>query len=55
MPSIALDTLGLNWLLPMLRTSKEINSMEAGDIAKVTTTVMGSLKDMESFLQPNRK
>lgn len=44
-----LDAKGLNCPMPILRTKKEINKLDSGDILKVFTTDPGSVKDMESF------
>jgi len=44
-----LDARGLNCPLPILRTKKMLNTMEAGETLKVVSTDPGSVKDMEAF------
>lgn len=45
-----LDARGMNCPLPILRTRKAaINQMESGELAEVTATDPGSIKDMEAF------
>lgn len=44
-----LDARGLNCPLPILRTKKMLNTMDAGETLKVVSTDPGSVKDMEAF------
>ena len=44
-----LDARGLNCPLPILRTKKTLNGLQAGDTLKVVATDPGSLKDMVAF------
>ncbi|MDD5365703.1 MAG: sulfurtransferase TusA family protein [Gallionellaceae bacterium] len=44
-----LDARGLNCPLPILRTKKSLNGLQAGDTLKVVATDPGSLKDMVAF------
>jgi len=44
-----LDTIGLSCPLPILKTKKELKSMETGSVLKMISSDAGSLKDMESF------
>ena len=44
-----LDASGLNCPLPILRTKKSLNGMEAGQVLQVTATDPGSVKDLEAF------
>ncbi len=46
-----LDARGLNCPLPILRTKKTLNTMQAGDTLKVVSTDPGSVKDMVAFCQ----
>ncbi len=46
-----LDARGLNCPLPILRTKKTLNTMQAGDTLKVVSTDPGSVKDMIAFCQ----
>lgn len=44
-----LDARGLNCPLPILRTKKAINGLNAGEVLKVIATDPGSVKDMDAF------
>ena len=44
-----LDARGLNCPLPILRTKKTLNAMQAGETLKVVSTDPGSVKDMVAF------
>ena len=44
-----LDTRGMNCPLPILKTRKALNRINAGEILEVTATDPGSVKDMASF------
>lgn len=44
-----LDARGLNCPLPILKIKKVINRAEAGDVVRMISTDLGSLKDMEAF------
>ena len=44
-----LDASGLNCPLPILRTKKTINTMDAGQVLRVIATDPGSVKDIEAF------
>jgi len=46
-----LDTRGMNCPLPILKTRKAINQINAGEILEVTTTDPGSVKDMAMFCE----
>lgn len=46
-----LDARGMNCPLPILRTKKTLNTMQAGDTLKVVSTDPGSVKDMVAFCQ----
>lgn len=46
-----LDASGLSCPLPILKTRKAIKSMQTGEILQVTSTDVGSQKDIESFCQ----
>jgi tRNA 2-thiouridine synthesizing protein A len=46
-----LDARGMNCPLPILRTKKTLNAMQAGDTLKVVSTDPGSVKDMVAFCQ----
>ncbi|MEN8205196.1 MAG: sulfurtransferase TusA family protein [Pseudomonadota bacterium] len=46
-----LDTRGMNCPLPILKTRKAINRINAGEILEVTATDPGSVKDMASFCE----
>ena len=48
-PARELDTTGLNCPLPILKTRKELKSMNTGDVLKMTSSDVGSLKDIEAF------
>ncbi len=48
-PARELDTTGLNCPLPILKTKKELNSMETGTVLKMVSSDVGSLKDIEAF------
>jgi len=44
-----LDASGLNCPLPILKTKKALQKMDAGQILEVISTDAGSVKDIESF------
>ena len=44
-----LDARGLNCPLPILKTRKQLKSMQTGGVLKVISTDPGSVKDMEAF------
>ena len=43
------DATGLNCPLPILRCKKALNTMESGQVLKITSTDGGSLKDFAAF------
>jgi len=47
--NIELDTRGLNCPLPILKMRKTINTIEAGEVVRMISSDLGSMKDMESF------
>lgn len=44
-----LDVRGLNCPLPIIKARKAINTMDAGQVLRVTATDPGSVKDFEAF------
>ena len=46
-----LDARGLNCPLPILKTRKALNQINAGQILEVTSSDPGSVKDMASFCE----
>jgi tRNA 2-thiouridine synthesizing protein A len=44
-----LDATGLNCPLPILKTKKALQKMDAGQILEVISTDAGSVKDIEAF------
>ena len=44
-----LDAKGLNCPMPILRTKKLLNKMQAGQILRVFATDPGSVRDFEAF------
>ncbi len=44
-----LDAKGLNCRLPILKTKKALQKMDAGQILDVISTDAGSVKDIEAF------
>ena len=46
-----LDARGLSCPLPIVKTKKSLNDMATGQVLKVTSTDVGSLKDMEAFAE----
>jgi len=46
-----LDVRGLNCPLPILRTRKALNAMNAGETLQVIATDPGSVKDISAFCQ----
>ena len=44
-----LDTSGLNCPLPIIKSKKEINLMESGQVLHVISTDPGAVQDFESF------
>ena len=47
--SQVLNCKGLNCPLPVLKTNKQINSMETGELLKIETTDIGSIKDLKAW------
>jgi len=48
-PTDTIDCSGMNCPLPVLKTKMKIDTMNAGDILRVTTTDPGSCKDMPAW------
>lgn len=46
-----LDARGLACPLPIVKTKKSLTDMAAGQVLKVISTDVGSLKDMEAFAE----
>ena len=46
-----LDARGMNCPLPILKTKKALNGMEAGDLLGIQATDPGSVKDFQSFCE----
>lgn len=46
---IEIDASGLNCPLPILKAKKALSSMESGQLLRVISTDIGSVKDFESF------
>lgn len=44
-----LDARGLNCPLPILRTKKALNSLQAGDTLQMVSSDPGSIKDIDAF------
>lgn len=44
-----LDARGLNCPLPILKTKKSLADMTSGQVLKVVSTDVGSIKDMQAF------
>lgn len=44
-----LDARGMNCPLPILRTKKSLNEMQAGQVLRVVATDPGSVKDFQAF------
>ncbi len=44
-----LDARGLNCPLPILRTKKALNDMQAGQVLKIVATDPGAVKDFQVF------
>jgi len=44
-----LDARGLNCPLPILRTKKTLNDMDAGQILRILATDPGSVRDFQAF------
>lgn len=44
-----LDASGLNCPLPILRTKKELNGLQKGQVLHIIATDPGSVKDFEAF------
>jgi tRNA 2-thiouridine synthesizing protein A len=44
-----LDARGLSCPLPILKTKKALNDMTSGQVLKVVSTDVGSIKDMQAF------
>jgi tRNA 2-thiouridine synthesizing protein A len=49
MPDQTLDASGLNCPMPILKTKKALNKMSPGQILEVTSTDVGSVKDLVAF------
>jgi tRNA 2-thiouridine synthesizing protein A len=49
MADVVLDASGLNCPMPILKTKKALNKMDAGQILEVISTDAGSVKDIEAF------
>ena len=49
MANEVLDASGLNCPLPILKTKKALNKLDAGTILEVISTDAGSVKDLEAF------
>jgi tRNA 2-thiouridine synthesizing protein A len=47
--NLTLDARGLNCPLPILRTKKQLNGMQAGEILRILASDPGSVRDIESF------
>ena len=43
------DASGLNCPLPILRTKKQLNKMESGQVLRIIATDPGSVKDFDAF------
>ena len=43
------DATGLNCPMPILRSKKELNTLNSGDVLYVISTDSGSVKDFEAF------
>jgi len=46
-----LDARGLQCPLPIVKTKKQLNEMASGQVLRVVSTDVGSLKDMEAFAE----
>ncbi len=46
-----LDARNLSCPLPILRTKKALNAMQAEDLLEITATDPGSVKDLQSFCE----
>ncbi len=44
-----LDCRGLNCPLPILKTNKQINTMDSGQVLKIETTDIGSINDLQAW------
>ncbi|MGB5306153.1 MAG: sulfurtransferase TusA family protein [Gammaproteobacteria bacterium] len=44
-----LDARGMNCPLPILKTRKALNQLNAGELLEVTASDPGSVKDMDAF------
>ncbi len=44
-----LDARGLNCPLPILRAKKALNEMQSGQVLRIVSTDVGSLKDFQAF------
>lgn len=44
-----LDARGLNCPLPILRTKKALNDLQAGQVLKIVATDPGAVKDFQAF------
>lgn len=44
-----LDARGLSCPLPIVKTKKSLNDMAAGQVLRVVSTDVGSIKDMQAF------
>jgi tRNA 2-thiouridine synthesizing protein A len=48
-PALELDCRGMNCPLPILKTKKAIDTLESGQILKMTATDPGSIPDVAAF------
>lgn len=46
---VELDTKGLNCPLPLLKAKQTLNSMSSGQVLRVESTDVGSVKDFKAF------
>jgi len=44
-----LDARGLNCPLPILRAKKALNEMQSGQVLRIVSTDLGSVKDFQAF------
>ncbi len=44
-----LDCKGMNCPLPVLKTNKQMNTLEAGQILRIETTDVGSINDLQAW------
>ena len=53
--NVELDTRGLNCPLPILKMRKTINTAEPGQVVRMISSDLGSIKDMESFCRQTER